>query len=122
MDTPSSNAGRDREPDPEGDRRRIDELEERLKKARGPAKDEPRLDLRVSHRQTGVAYRVMVDMIAGLLVGGFLGYGLDRWMGWAPYSLVVGLLLGFAAGVNNAWRAIRAYSEEAAKGNGNSLP
>ncbi|MBN9488305.1 MAG: AtpZ/AtpI family protein [Alphaproteobacteria bacterium] len=122
MDTPSSNAGRDREPDPEGDRRRIDELDERLKKARGPAKDEPRLDLRVSHRQTGVAYRVMVDMIAGLLVGGFLGYGLDRWMGWAPYSLVVGLLLGFAAGVNNAWRAIRAYSEEAARGNGNSLP
>ena len=122
MDTPSSNAGRDREPDPEGDRRRIDELDERLKKARGPAKDEPKLDLRVSHRQTGVAYRVMVDMIAGLLVGGFLGYGLDRWMGWAPYSLVVGLLLGFAAGVNNAWRAIRAYSEEAAKGNGNSLP
>ena len=122
MDTPSSNAGRDREPDPEGDRRRIDELDERLKKARGPAKDEPRLDLRVSHRQTGVAYRVMVDMIAGLLVGGFLGYGLDRWMGWAPYSLVVGLLLGFAAGVNNAWRAIRAYSEEAARGNGDSLP
>jgi ATP synthase protein I len=122
METPSSNAGRDREPDPEGDRRRIDELDERLKKARGPAKDEPRLDLRVSHRQTGVAYRVMVDMIAGLLVGGFLGYGLDRWMGWAPYSLVVGLLLGFAAGVNNAWRAIRAYSEEAARGNGNSLP
>jgi len=122
METPSSNAGRDREPDPEGDRRRIDELDERLKKARGPAKDEPRLDLRVSHRQTGVAYRVMVDMIAGLLVGGFLGYGLDHWMGWAPYSLVVGLLLGFAAGVNNAWRAIRAYSEEAARGNGNSLP
>ena len=122
MDTPSSNAGRDREPDPEGDRRRIDELDERLKKARGPAKDEPKLDLRVSHRQTGVAYRVMVDMIAGLLVGGVLGYGLDRWMGWAPYSLVVGLLLGFAAGVNNAWRAIRAYSDEAARGNGNSLP
>lgn len=122
MDTPSSNAGRDREPDPEGDRRRIDELDERLKKARGPAKDEPRLDLRVSHRQTGVAYRVMVDMIAGLLVGGFLGYGLDRWLGWAPYSLVVGLLLGFAAGVNNAWRAIRAYSDEAARENGNSLP
>jgi len=122
MDTPSSNAGRGREPDPEGDRRRIDELDERLKKARGPAKDEPRLDLRVSHRQTGVAYRVMVDMIAGLLVGGVLGYGLDRWMGWAPYSLVVGLLLGFAAGVNNAWRAIRAYSDEAARGNGNGLP
>ena len=68
----------------------------------------------MSHRQTGVAYRVMVDMIAGLLVGGFLGYWLDRWLGWAPWSLVTGLVLGFVAGVNNAWRAIRAYSKEAA--------
>ena len=70
----------------------------------------------MSHRQTGVAYRVMVDMIAGLLVGGFLGYWLDRWLGWAPYALVTGLVLGFAAGVNNAWRAIREYSKDAARG------
>ena len=70
----------------------------------------------MSHRQTSVAYRVLVDMIAGLLVGGFLGYWLDRWLGWAPYSLVAGLVLGFAAGVNNAWRAIRVYSEDAAGG------
>ena len=124
MDAPSSNAGRGREPDrdPEGDRRRIDELEERLKKARGPAKDESTLGLQVSHRQTGVAYRVLVDMIAGLLVGGFFGYWLDRWMGWAPYALVGGLVLGLAAGVNNAWRVIRAYSEEAARENDNRLP
>ncbi len=119
MDTPSHNAGPGR--DPEGDRRRIDELEARLKKARGPAVS-PKQDMRVSHRETGVAYRVLIDMIAGLLVGGFLGYWLDRWMGWAPYSLVGGLILGFAAGVNNAWRAIRVYSEEAAKGDGNRLP
>ncbi len=70
----------------------------------------------MSQRQTGVAYRILVDMIAGLLVGGFLGYWLDRWLGWTPYSLVVGLVVGFAAGVNNAWRAIRAYSKDAAGG------
>jgi F0F1-type ATP synthase assembly protein I len=27
---------------------------------------------------------------------------------------VTGLVLGFVAGVNNAWRAIRAYSKDAA--------
>ena len=70
----------------------------------------------MSQRQTGVAYRILVDMIAGLLVGGFLGYWLDRWLGWAPYSLVTGLVLGFVAGANNAWRAIRAYSKDAAPG------
>jgi ATP synthase protein I len=77
----------------------------------------------MSHRQTGVAYRVLVDMIAGLLVGGFLGYWLDRWWGSAPYSLIVGLIVGFGAGVNNAWRAIRVYTEQEAEGKDtNRLP
>ena len=91
----------------------MDEIDARLKKARGTV-EKPAQSSGMSHRQTGVAYRVLVDMIAGLLVGGFLGYWLDRWQGWAPYSLVAGLVLGFAAGVNNAWRAIRDYSKEAA--------
>jgi len=111
-------------PDPEGDRRRIDELDARLRAARGKI-EKPRpnngVSSGMSHRQTGVAYRVMVDMIAGLLVGGFLGYWLDRWQGWAPWSLIGGLIVGFAAGANNAWRAIRVYSDQADKG-GNRLP
>ncbi|MBX9945790.1 MAG: AtpZ/AtpI family protein [Reyranella sp.] len=110
-------------PDPEGDRRRVDDLDARLKAARGKV-EEPRQSSGMSHRQTGVAYRVLVDMIAGLLVGGFFGYWLDRWLGWAPYALVSGLVLGFAAGANNAWRAIRVYSDEMAKGDdkGRRLP
>jgi len=121
--TDKGNPGHDR--DPEGDRRRVDELDARLKAARGNV-EKPHQGSGegngLSHRQTGVAYRVLVDMIAGLLVGGFLGYWLDRWLGWAPWSLAVGLVVGFAAGVNNAWRAIRVYSEDAAKGEGDRLP
>jgi len=113
MDTPKR--------DPEGERRRMDELDARLKQARGTAAP-PKQDLRSVHRQTAVAYRVLVDMIAGLLVGGFLGYWLDRWLDWTPYALIGGLILGFSAGVNNAWRAIRAFSDQAAKGNGERLP
>ena len=104
-------------PDPEGARRRVEEMDAKLKAARAaspkPSQNEPPSNV-MSQRQTGVAYRVLVDMIAGLLVGGFLGYWLDRWLGWAPYSLVTGLVVGFVAGANNAWRAIRAYSKEAA--------
>jgi ATP synthase protein I len=116
MDTP------ERDPDPvPGVRQRMDDLDARLKKARQPV-DRPKQDLRMSHRETGVAYRVLIDMIAGLLVGGVLGYGLDRWLGWTPYALICGLVVGFAAGINNAWRAIRSYSEDATKGDGNRLP
>ena len=104
-------------PDPEGTRRRVEEMDAKLKAARAaspkPRHNEPPSNL-MSQRQTGVAYRILVDMIAGLLVGGFLGYWLDRWLGWARYSLVTGLVLGFVAGANNAWRAIRAYSKDAA--------
>jgi len=113
-------------PDPAGDRRRVDDLDARLKAARGKVeKPQQNSDPSgMSQRQTGVAYRVLADMIAGLLVGAFLGYWLDRWLGWAPYSLVTGLVLGFVAGANNAWRAIRIYSDEAAKGDdqGRRLP
>jgi ATP synthase protein I len=107
--------------DPEADRRRIDEIDAQVKKARGTV-EKPSRGAVVSHRQTAVAYRVLVDMIAGLLVGGFLGYWLDRWLGWAPFALIGGLILGFAAGVNNAWRAIRVFSADAAKGDGDRLP
>ena len=101
------------EPSPEGDRRRVDELDARLKAVRAAApKPTPEGGggSGMSHRQTAVAYRVLVDMIAGLLVGAFLGYWLDRWLGWAPWGLVALLVLGFVAGANNAWRAIRVYS------------
>jgi ATP synthase protein I len=42
-------------------------------------------------------------------------------LSWAPFGLIGCLIVGFAAGVNNAWRAIRAFSDDAAKG-GDRLP
>ena len=71
--------------------------------------------------QTLIFLRFGILLDPHCLVGGFLGYWLDRWLGWAPYALIGGLILGFAAGVNNAWRAIRVFSDDAAKG-GDRLP
>src|SRR5207248_11644010 len=102
MDPPSRKAGQD--PDPDGDRRRIAELDARLKAARGTA-EKPRQGSGMSQRQTNVAYRVLVDMIAGLLVGGFLGYWLDRWWGSQPYMLVALIVVGLAGGIIIAWRS-----------------
>ena len=103
---------------PEDDRRRVDDLDARLRAERGKVEKSRPGNAQgsgVSHRQTAVAYRVLVDMIAGLLVGGFLGYWLDRWLGWAPFGLVTLLILGFVAGANNAWRAIRRFQADESK-------
>ncbi len=97
----------DKRDDTDGDRKRLDDLGDRLRDVRKDDKPPARAS---SHRELGVAYRVMVEMFAGVGVGGFLGWWLDSWLGTAPILLVVLIPLGFAAGSLNAYRAIRSYT------------
>ena len=39
-----------------------------------------------------------------MLVGGFLGWELDRWLGSGPWLFVLFLFLGLAAGFWNVYR------------------
>ena len=50
--------------------------------------------------------RLSTELVAGVLVGAFVGWALDRWLGISPWGLIVFLLLGFAAGVRNVVRAV----------------
>ena len=52
-----------------------------------------------------LALRVGVEMVAAAAVGGGLGWLLDHWLGTRPWLLLVFLVLGFAAGMLNAYRA-----------------
>jgi ATP synthase protein I len=49
-------------------------------------------------------YRLISEFVAGILVGGGLGYGLDQLLGTTPWLLILLLLLGFVASVMNMWR------------------
>ncbi len=44
-------------------------------------------------------------MVAAVLVGAALGYGVGWLFGGSPWFWIVGLFFGFAAGVRNAIRA-----------------
>ena len=50
-------------------------------------------------------FRLSSELVAGVLVGAGLGWLIDRWLGIAPWGLIVFLLLGFAAGVLNVMRS-----------------
>jgi ATP synthase protein I len=52
----------------------------------------------------GQAVRVSSEFIAGVIVGGGIGWIVDWVFGISPIGLVVFLLLGFAAGVLNVLR------------------
>lgn len=56
---------------------------------------------------TGFAkgYRLASEFVAGTLVGGLIGYGIDWIFGTLPFGLIFFLLLGFGAGILNMARA-----------------
>jgi ATP synthase protein I len=50
-------------------------------------------------------YRLASEFVAGTLVGGLIGYGIDYVAGTLPLFLIIFLLLGFGAGIMNMSRA-----------------
>ena len=53
-----------------------------------------------------LAGRVTTELVAGVVVGTFIGWALDNWLGTAPTLMVVFFFLGSAAGMMNVWRAL----------------
>ena len=53
-----------------------------------------------------LAGRVTTELVAGVVVGTFLGWAFDNWLGTTPISMVVFFFIGSAAGMMNVWRAL----------------
>ena len=88
----------------------FDDLESRLKRARNAHTVDPHSSV----PQSGVAtaLRLAAEMVSALLVGGAIGWFLDRWLDTKPWLLLVFLLLGAIAGMLNAYRAAMRLSSE----------
>jgi ATP synthase protein I len=69
-----------------------------------------------SSKGLGIALRMASEFAAAIVVGAFLGYGADVTFKTAPWGLLIGLPLGFAAGVLNVVRAAQKMSAEAPVG------
>jgi ATP synthase protein I len=87
------------------DDERLRRLDERLRQLRKPEDQvRPGGD---HHTQAQAAWRMVTELVAGLLVGFGIGYGLDALFGTRPWLLVLFTLLGFAAGVQTMMRTAR---------------
>jgi ATP synthase protein I len=57
-----------------------------------------------------LALRFGGEFGAAIIVGALLGYGADYFLHTSPWGLVIGLVLGFIAGVVNVVRVAQSYS------------
>ena len=92
----------DRNP-PEDD---LSNLRRRVAKARGEGSSTSR----PPDSAASLAVRFGGEFGAAILVGALLGYGVGYFLHANPWSLVIGLVLGFAAGVFNVVRVASAYN------------
>ncbi len=59
----------------------------------------------------GAAVQVGIELVAGVIGGALIGYGLDRWLATWPVFFLLLFFLGAAAGMLNAYRYLRRISE-----------
>ena len=95
--------------DREDEASRLRDLEERLSKLTPkPKADAPM----AGHDQAHLAWRMVIELVAGLGIGFGIGYGLDVLFGTMPIFMVVFIMLGLAAGVKTMLRSAREIQEK----------
>ena len=98
----------------DAERDRLAALERRIDTAKAAAA--PRRSAQEdNHRQAQLAWRMVIELVAGLLIGFSIGYGLDTLFGTMPIFLVLFVLAGFAAGGENMLRSAKGKQGRAAQ-------
>lgn len=106
------------EPDPD----RLRDLEARLAKVKdgAPAKVSSTAK---GFSQGELAWRMVIELATGIMLGTAIGYGIDALVGTLPIFLIIFSLLGFAAGIKTMLGTARELGQKqaaaAAKGEGN---
>ena len=70
----------------------------------GPAQDESSSSVTRTGQAMSLGFRVLAEFVAGVVVGGFIGWQIDTWLGTTPFGLIVFLMLGTAAGFWNVYK------------------
>ena len=101
------------------DREDLEDFEARLEAAK--ARHVP-----PAHRTVATALaqgtRYAFEIAAATMVGGVIGWTLDRWLATGPWLFLLFLLLGIAAGFSNLLKAVRKEAESIRQGGSQRKP
>ena len=89
--------------DPNDAAARLKALEAKLEKAKADTAVKDHSEEHYSQAQ--LAWRMVIELVAGLGIGFGIGYALDSFFGTMPIFLVLFIFLGLAAGVKTMMRS-----------------
>ncbi|MGG6897316.1 MULTISPECIES: AtpZ/AtpI family protein [Rhizobium] len=83
------------------------QLDAELASKRAAMREDEDGEVRAEESRKGYAQAMKLssEFIAAIIVGAVLGYVFDRFVGTAPWGMIILLLLGFCAGVLNVLRS-----------------
>ncbi len=87
------------------DGERLAEINQRLDKlqAQQDKNDRPSRSA-LPEGASAIIGRVATELVAGVVVGTFVGWAIDRWLDSSPLFLLVMFFMGAFAGMMNVWR------------------
>ena len=94
---------------PTPDPQKLTELENRI--ARMKAATAPKPAKEEHYTMANMAWRMVIELVAGIAIGFGIGYGLDRLFGTLPVFLILFIGLGFVAGVRTMMRTAQEVQE-----------
>jgi ATP synthase protein I len=100
---------------------RLRALEAKIQALKAP--DEVKHHSEEHYSQAQLAWRMVIELVAGLGIGFGIGYGMDTLLGTTPIFLVLFIFFGFAAGVMTMMRSAKEVQRkqlDAAKNEGDA--
>jgi ATP synthase protein I len=105
----------------EPDAARLKALEARIAKVKGKPVAE-KTENGKAFSQGEMAWRMVIELVTGMLLGLSIGFGLDFVFNTRPLFLVIFALLGFAAGVRTMLRTAQSMAVEQGTTSGGKRP
>ena len=94
---------------PKNDSDKLDQLKDRIRLASDSGTEKS--FTRENHKNINYAWRMVLELVVGMLIGVLVGYTFDYLLGSAPWMLIIMSLFGFGAGVRVMMKTAEEFTQ-----------